>query len=278
MNNIKVDLHCHSTASDGILTPSQIVERAHSRNVSVLALTDHDTLDGLIEASEAAKKFNIKFIPGIELSTSYKGETIHLLGFFTDDQYKNEELVSFLKTLKQKRRERALLIAEKLDKYFSIKIDVDKMIASASGVVARPHIAKAIRAAGYDYSFDYIFDNFIGDDCPAYVPNEKIDTPDGISFLKKYGCIVILAHPVLIKKNKVEDFLDMGLDGLEAYYYINTKSETLNLIGLCRTHNMISSCGSDYHGIDVSDEKHGDLGDVYMPEEDREKFLLQFKI
>lgn len=273
MNSIKIDLHCHSTESDGILSPFQVVEKAKRNNVDVLALTDHDTTLGIPEALLASKELNLTLIPGIELSTNFNNESIHLLGYFRDDNYKNPELLTFLSTLKEKRESRANKIVENLRTYYNIEIDMKKVLDESNGVVARPHIAKSILQAGYNYSWEEIFDKFIGNDSKAYVPNEKIETKDGIELLKKYNCLVVLAHPVLIKKSSIKDFLNLGLDGMEAYYAQNFKNDTLRLVGICRTNNLITTCGSDFHGIDPNDIKHADIGAISMPPEDITTFL-----
>ena len=273
MNTTKIDLHCHSNASDGKYSPAEIINRAYKNNVKILALTDHDTIKGLSSALEEAKNKDMIFIPGIELSTFHNNENIHVLGYFKDDSYKNSELVSFLSNLNKKRKERAIKIIHNLDTYYNIKLDVDKVLSLANGVVARPHIAKDIIDAGYNYEWDYIFDNFIGNNSKAYVPNEKISTEEGIKLLKKYNCVVVLAHPVLIKKSPITDFLSMGFDGFEAYYFQNFKKDTERLSGICNVNNLLCTCGSDFHGIDDNDSKHGDIGDMKMPEKYIDEFL-----
>lgn len=276
MNKIIIDLHCHSTASDGILSPTEVIRRAKSNNVDILALTDHDTTLGIPQALTAAEEVGLTLIPGIELSTDFNNESIHVLGYFRDENYKNHELLEFLEDLKKKRESRANKIVKNLKDFYNIEIDINKIISESNGVVARPHIAKAILEAGYNYTWEEIFDKFIGNDSKAYVPNKKIETEDGIKLLKKFNCFVSLAHPVLIKKSSIDKFLNLGFDGMEAYYAQNFKNDTLKLIGLCRTNNLVATCGSDFHGIDPNDSKHGDIGDITMPLEDIDNFLKSY--
>lgn len=261
---IKCDLHNHSICSDGRFTPKEIIKLAKDKNLNFIALTDHDTVSGLDEASIEAKNLNINFIPGIELSTEYKGKSIHVLGFFTTDAYKDKEFINFLDDLKEKRISRAYKIVENLKKFHNINLDINKVLENGKDTIARPHIAKAIIDAGYNYDFEYIFNNLIGNDCPSYVPSTKIPTEEGIKILKKYKALVFLAHPVLIKKIPLDEVLDLGFDGLEAVYYRNTKEDTINLLNIAKEKNLYISCGSDCHGI-PNDIKHGSIGDVIIP-------------
>ncbi|GIM29587.1 phosphatase [Clostridium polyendosporum] len=275
---INVEFHCHTNASDGTFSPSEVVENAKKKNLEILAITDHDTIDGLDEALKKATELNIRLIPGIELSCTHNGESIHILGYFRDDSYNSNELKDFLKELKNSRIERAKKIVENLAKYFDIHLDCNAVLEKGEGVVARPHIAQSIIEAGYSYSWEYIFDKIIGNDSPAYIPYKKISVSEGISLLKKYNAVVILAHPKLIKKTPVEDFLNFDFDGLEAIYIQNFKKDTDYLISLCRRNNLLITCGSDFHGVHEGDAKHGDLGTMSIPVEDLNKFLDFYNI
>ncbi|MCR1949451.1 PHP domain-containing protein [Clostridium sp. DSM 100503] len=263
----KCDLHIHSICSDGRFTPSDIVKMAKEKNLDYISLTDHDTLTGIKEALNEAETLNVKFIPGIELSTEYNGESIHVLGFFNKDNYDHLELNNILNEFKERRISRAYKIVDNLKKYHNIEIDINKVLSNGKDTIARPHIAKAIIDAGYPYDHDYIFDNFIGNNCPAYIPSTKLSTKDGIKLLKKYGALVFLAHPVLVKKTPVEDLLDLGFDGLEAIYYKNTEKDTDKFLRLAKDRNLFISSGSDCHGI-PNDEGHGSVGDVNIPQDD----------
>ena len=270
---IKCDLHTHSTASDGRYSPSEVVKKAFERGVKYLALTDHDTVSGIEEANAEAEKLDIHFIPGVELSTTYKGETVHILGYFKGDDYKNPDLNHFLEDLKTKRIERAREIVRRLKKFNDIEIDVNDVLKNGKDTIARPHIAKAIMDAGYNYTKEYIFDNFIGDHCPAYVPANKLDAEEGIKLLRSYNAIVVLAHPVLLKKLNVLDVLHLDFDGIEGIYGLNTPEDTKNFLKIVDQKNIITSCGSDSHGYEGDDKKHGILGSMSIEEERLKKFL-----
>lgn len=270
---IKVDLHTHSTCSDGLLTPEEVVERAYKKSVKYLALTDHDTVKGLDIAKKKAKALGINFIPGIELSTDYNGESIHILGFFKDESYKNQEFLNFLKSLKEKRDLRAIKIIEKLKEEFNIIIDKNSIFKKAKGnVIARPHIAYEIIESGYNYTKDEIFNKLIGKNCPAHVPTTKILTEEGVKLLKKYNALVFLAHPILIKKSPLTDFLPFNFDGIEGVYFQNSKEDEERFIKFALENNLLISAGSDCHGDFNGDSRHGDIGCMDLDE----KYLKAF--
>lgn len=270
------DLHTHSTASDGTTSPAEVVKRAAKANVKYLALTDHDTVSGIEEALKTAEELNINFIPGIELSTYFNKESVHVLGFFKGDGYKSKELNDFLTDIKTKRVERAKKIVENLSKFCNIDITLESIMKNGKDTIARPHIAKAIMDAGYDYDKEYIFEHFIGNDCPAYIPSVQIDTKDGVELLKKHGAVVVLAHPVLLKKSSFKDVLALGFDGLEGIYPMNSEEDTEIFLNYAKENNLITSCGSDSHGGE-DDNKHGSLGSMEISEEWLNKLLEKLK-
>ena len=263
----KCDLHNHSICSDGRFKPKEIIEMAKDRNLDYISLTDHDTLSGIDEAILEAKKLNINFIPGIELSTEYNGESIHVLGFFNKENYNNPKLNKILEEFKEKRIARAYKLVDNLKKFHNIELDINKVLSNGKDTIARPHIAKAIIDAGYPYDHEYIFKNFIGNNCPAYVPSTKLSTIEGIKLLKEFNALVFLAHPILVKKTSINDLIKLGFDGIEAIYFRNTESDTIKLINLAKENNLYISCGSDCHGI-PNDKSHGNVGDVIIPQED----------
>ena len=267
-------MHCHSIASDGILSPRDIVLDAKSKDLKLLCLTDHDTTSGLDEAFKTAKEVALNFIPGIELSCSFKGFSIHILGFFKEDSYKNIEFQNFLKELKESRIERAKKIVYNLEKYFNISIDYKKVLSIGKGAVASPHIAQAIVDSGYNYSIDEIFEKFLNDLSPAYVPNKIIPLDDGIKLLRRYNALVFLAHPKLVKEHLIKEVLTFPFDGIEAIYSQNFKRETAEFISYAKYNNLLISCGSDFHGF--NDKKHGILGSMEIVEEDFKKFLSAY--
>lgn len=262
----KVDFHVHTNFSDGLLSPKDVVKRASNNGVSILAITDHDTIDGISEAIEESKLHNIKIIPGIELSTNYNGESIHVLGYFKDNSYKEKEFVEFLDKIKNRRIHRAKEMIQKLKDIFNIEIKFEDVIKYGENVVARPHIAKAIIDAGYPYTQDYIFDNFIGKGKPAYIETTKITVKEGVDLLHKYNAIVFLAHPILINNSNISDFLQFNFDGIEGVYFLNSKTQEKELLDFANKNNLLVSAGSDCHGDFINDTRHGDIGDINLDE------------
>ena len=275
---LKVDFHVHTTSSDGVISPAEVVQRAHKNNVKYLAITDHDTLSGLNEAFEESLKYDITLIPGIELSTRHNNESIHILGFFKDDCYKNQELIEELAKIKDHRIVRAKRIVHKLKETFNKEVNFDKIFKDAKDTIARPHIAREIIKCGYPYTVDEVFDNFIGKSCKAYVPTLKLSTIDGLKLLKKYNALVFLAHPKLIFNSNIDEFLEMNFNGLESIYYQNTDEENHKFIKLANENNLLISCGSDFHGNLETDTRHGDIGSVELPYEYLSKLLSALDI
>lgn len=274
----KGDFHVHTSASDGKKSPDQVVKEAVNNNLDIIAITDHDTTGGIKKAIDTSKDFNIRIIPGIELSTLHNGESIHILGFFKDDSYTKIEFQNFLKEIDDSRIKRAEQMIINLKKYFNIELDFQKILKDSRGIIARPHIANAILESGYDYSWNCIFDKLISKDSPAYVPTKKVTIPEGISLLKKYNAVTVLAHPALIRKTPVEDLMKLDFDGIEAIYPTNKKSTTKRFIKLAEKHNKFITAGSDYHGIGEVDTKHGNIGAVSLTGEHLETFLKNFSL
>ncbi|WP_010240037.1 PHP domain-containing protein [Clostridium arbusti] len=272
----KGDFHSHSTESDGVLSPNDLVILAKSKDIDIMAITDHDTTKGIDQAITTGNEIGLKVIPGMELSTRHNNESIHVLGYFKDDSYKNKDFQDFLENMTNYRIKRAEMITINLKKYFNIDIDYKKVLEHAKGVVARPHIAKAIMEAGYEYSLDYIFKNIINEGSPAYVPNKKLDLEKGIELLRSVNAVVILAHPVLVKKTPVEDLMAFDFDGLEAIYPLNKPDDTEKFLNIAKNYNKLITAGSDFHSGEEADTKHGTLGSVYLDSGNIDKLLEKF--
>ncbi len=265
----------HTTASDGGLSPLQLIDIARKEGFDVISITDHDTLDSLESGIKIGEALGVKVIPGVELSTIHNEETVHILGYFKNEEYKNKDFNKFLQDIKDFRVERSKKIITNLKKFFNIDIDYQKVMHDAKGIIARPHIAKAIIERGYNYSWEYIFSNIISSDSPAYVPNKKISTKEGIHILKNLDAVVVLAHPVLIKKTSIEDILELPFDGIEAIYPLNSPDEERKFIKLGKKTGKLITAGSDFHGINDKDNNHGTLGDVYLEGEYLNNFLTK---
>ena len=267
------DFHLHTNASDGKLSPKELINAAYKNGLDIIAITDHDTTLSVEEGIREGLAKNIRVIPGIELSTIHNNESIHILGYFKDDKYKEEDFQNFLKDMDNYRILRAKKIVENLDTFFNIKLDYEKILEDAKGVIARPHIAKAIMNAGYRYDWKYIFDNLLSNDSPAYVQTKKISTEEGISMLKKLNALVVLAHPVLIEKSSIDEMLGFDFDGIEAVYPINTKKQKAFFKAKAKEYNKFITAGSDFHGITTSDTSHGVIGSVFLSHNELAAFV-----
>lgn len=272
----RADLHLHTTASDGKLSPKELASDSLKADLDIIAITDHDTTSGVEDGIKYGGSIGIKVIPGIELSTSYNNESIHILGYFRDDSYKNMEFQNTLQELINYRVKRGKKIVSNLFKYFHIRLDYENILKEAKGVIARPHIAKAIVDSGYNYTWDYIFENLIGSNSPAYVPKKNLTIEEGISLLKSTNALVVLAHPILLKKTPIEELLKFPFDGIEAIYPLNRESDTKTYIEIAEKHQVLITAGSDFHGISQNDSSHGTIGCVYLSRNNLDIFMKRY--
>jgi predicted metal-dependent phosphoesterase TrpH len=252
---VKVDLHVHTTASDGKFSPEEIVHKALELGVTVIAICDHDTVDGIAPALETARTFpQLKVIPGVEVSTLAPGSEVHVLGYFID--FNAPELRAALDNLRNSRRERAKAIIAKL-KGLDIFIDWKRVQELAgSGSIGRPHIAQAMLEKGYITSFKEAFNKYIGLGGPAYVERHKITPQEAVALIIKANGLPVLAHPLTINdpEKMIAGLKAVGLVGMEVHYNGYTEDERNMLARLARNYDLIATGGSDYHGIDDSTE------------------------
>ncbi|SHJ69551.1 hypothetical protein SAMN02745248_00729 [Hathewaya proteolytica DSM 3090] len=269
---IKADLHTHSNFSDGILSPEDLILKASNCGLQIISITDHDTMKYGRTLIDFAKENGVTLIPGIELTTLHKGGNIHLLGYFKDDSYTDSIFQDNLYFLQTKRMERAKKMVDNLKEFYNIIIDFQHLIHSSNSLIARPHIAKAIIEAGYNYTFTELFDSVLSKKSKAYIPNFGLTLEEGIQLLHKYNAITVIAHPTLMRSNSIEDLMDMPFQGIEAIYPQNKPLETEKFIALAEAHNKLYTAGSDYHGIN-GDIKHGAMGDYTLTGSALERFL-----
>lgn len=262
----RVDLHLHSTASDGQYSPTQVVQLALERQVEVISLTDHDTVSGVQEAVDAAAANDradggVTIIPGVEISTDVPGKyEIHMLGYYIDIDH--APLQERLATMSVSRLDRARKIWERLQQ-MGCAISWERVLALASdGVVGRPHIAQALVEAGYVASVQEAFQRYIGRDANAYVPRPKLLPEQAIELIRDAGGVPVLAHPSYVVEH-IPALVKAGLVGLEVYYGNYTQVEQHFLAGLARKHGLVATGGSDYHGPQVLDSV--DIGQVDVP-------------
>ena len=268
----KVDLHLHSTASDGRLSPADIVRLAAEEGVSIIAITDHDSVDGIAPALLAAKAFPwLKVIPGIELSTDAPQGEVHVLGYFID--YANHEFQSTLEGLRHSRLHRAQGMIVKL-KNLGIHIDWERVQEIAgTGSIGRPHIAEAMLEKGYITSFKEAFDKYIGRGGPAYVEREKMTPVEAVELVLQVKGLPVLAHPFTINnlETTIAELKAAGLVGIEAYYNGYTADEISQLVSLADSYGLITTGGSDFHGQEITPDTT--IGGVYVPMEPVEQLI-----
>lgn len=248
-----IDLHVHSNASDGSLTPSEVADEAIKMNLKAIALTDHDTIDGIPEILDYTKDKDIEIVPGIELSCYYNKREIHILGFYVD--YENPELSKELATLKQAREGRNIKMVELMQKD-GLNITMDKLLhGNPDSVITRAHFARVLVEEGICKDKEVAFKKYIGIGCKYYLPKPEVTCETAMRILTTYSKGAFLAHPLLYHFGyaQIEELLmylkDLGLKGIEAYHSSNNSYESDKLRSLALKHSLMISGGSDFHGI-----------------------------
>jgi len=248
-----IDLHTHSNASDGTLPPREVVRLAKERGLMALALTDHDTIDGLAQAVAAGKELDLEVIPGVEISAKYFNGSMHILGYFLD--YGSELLAQRLAVLKQARKDRNPQIIAKL-KARGIPITMEQVEQiSGGGQVGRPHIARALYEAGQVRSIQEAFDIYLGNNGVAYVSKFRFPPEEAIAMIRDAQGIAVLAHPFTLGLHTAEtlrpllkDLMNLGLAGVECYCPEHSPNEEALYLSLVRELGLLVTGGSDFHG------------------------------
>lgn len=246
-----IDLHTHSTASDGSMTPKELVRHAGERGLSAIALTDHDTIDGIKEAVDAARGIGLEVVPGVEISVDYKSE-MHILGYFLDERYL--KLAHTLEQLRENRNKRNKRMIKKLnDIGFNISI-AEVEAECRDKVVGRSHIAKVMYNKGYVSSIRSAFDKYLSIGGAAYAKKEMLTPGQGIGMIIEAGGLPVLAHPMYLNHSiqQLDDLLSklvkFKLKGIEAYYVDNTGKDTEAHLKLAEKYKLFVTGGSDFHG------------------------------
>lgn len=247
-----IDLHTHTTASDGTDTPTMLVKRALELNLSAIAITDHDTVSGVEEGLISARGTSLTVIPGIELSCQYKNKEIHMLGYFVDIYDKT--FLEKLEELKKAREFRNEQMRQKLAEA-GMELTMEQIQENnKKTVITRAHFARALEKAGYIKTKDEAFSKYIGDGCPCYVKKPDFSPMDAIDVIKKAGGVAVLAHPMLYKLGYEEldaliaQLKEFGLTGVEVYHSSHNISNSGKLRDLIRPYDLLPTGGSDYHG------------------------------
>ena len=245
-----IDLHTHSTFSDGTFTPLQLVKYAEEKGLKAFALTDHDTTEGIKEAKSI--ETNVEVISGVEISTRYDKKEIHIVGLYINEN--DADLNKQLKYYREKRVTRNFEILEKLNS-LGVDITIDDVKESCTGdVISRAHIAKALVSKGFVGSYTEAFDRYLGDNKCAYVPRETLNYEESMELITKAGGVPVLAHPLLYKmsdtnlENMMVKLRQKGLKAVEVYYSTHSNSDTQHVMAMAKRVGLIYSGGSDFHG------------------------------
>ena len=259
-----IDLHTHSLCSDGALSPADLVRRAAGRGVRVLALSDHDTLAGLAEAVATGEGLGVRLISASELNTESEWGDAHVLGYFIDPT--DAALEERLRSLRENRGRRVELMVQKLNQ-LGYGVSLDRVLEIAQGgALGRPHLAEALLEKGYVHSYDEAFDTILAKSSPAYVARVGLTPLEAVELVRRHGGVPSLAHPgtVVGLEALLPKMVAVGLAGIEAYYGEHSPELTERCLALARTHGLVPTGGSDFHGRG----EHGvDLGAVFVPPE-----------
>jgi len=257
----RADLHIHTTASDGVYTPSKVVLRAEEKGVQLLSVTDHDTLSGIAEAQKLSNERGIAFLPGVELSAGGEAE-VHVLGYGVNE--KDARLNTFLDEMRQEREDRARRMLTLLEK-LGMPLDADTLRTRPQDAIGRPKIARAMIEKGYVKSVQEAFERYLGNGCPAYVPRRRVPVSEAVSLLRSVKAVPVLAHPCQIKlphaerMREVEKWLDAGLRGIEIYHPSMSSEDRSFWLSYAVRHNLLVTGGSDFHALF---DKHADIGEM----------------
>ncbi len=269
-----VDLHTHSTASDGVYTPAELLRQASEAGLRVLALTDHDTTNGIAEAAEAARKLDIDFIPGLELNTDTSGGEVHVLGYFPE--FERPAFQAVLKILRDARARRGQRMVELLNEH-GISISWERVREIAQGTVGRPHVARALMEAGYVQSIGEEFDRYIGKGCIGYVPRYHLSPVDATRLIDSANGLPVIAHPLTLPglptlREWLPELCAAGMVGLETYYGPYTEADERELRALAHEYNLIPTGGTDFHGPGIHPTP---LGGRHVPYEAVERLKAE---
>jgi predicted metal-dependent phosphoesterase TrpH len=258
-----IDLHLHSTFSDGTFPPEEVVRRAVGRGLSVISLTDHDSVSGVARASQAGEELGVEVIPGAELSANVDGTDVHILAHFVDPQH--EELNSCFETYRDARRVRAEKMVKKLNK-MGIRVGMEQVLAKAGeGAIGRPHVADVMLEEGFVFSTNEAFHKYIGFRKPAYEAKYAMPPLEAIQLIHSAGGLASLAHPKLYSRDDlIPALVNDGLDGIEVRHIRHDAGDVARYSTIAEENGLLKTGGSDCHGDGRGDAV---IGTVPVPRE-----------
>jgi len=241
-----VDLHAHSTASDGSRAPADVVREAKRIGLAAIALTDHDTVAGIAEATAAAEELGVRVVPGVELSAVEGDVETHILGLHLSDTRELEAKLIALREMRRTRAERMVLRLNEL----GVRIDFASVLEQAAGgAIGRPHVARAIIAEGWAVDFRDAFERYLGNGRPAYVTKDRLAVSEATGLIHRAGGLAILAHPSHSgTRERIAALVEQGMDGIEVRHPSHSAEDTARLAALVEHFSLVPSGGSDWHG------------------------------
>ena len=260
---LKADLHLHTFYSDGKLSPEELILKAKLNGIDTLSITDHDSVEGVEEAIHYGKLNDLEIIPGVELSSEYKGQEVHVLGYFMN--YKEPRFLDYLASFRVKRLRRAEKIVERLNS-MNINITINDVLSKAKGdaSIGRPHIAFALLEANVVSNYNEAFFKYIGDNKPAYVKKPNINTADAVKLITETGGLSFIAHPgKAIRDNFIIELIEQGVDGIEIIHPSHTRDDIGYFLDVTGQYFLLESGGSDFHGGRMNDDTI--LGNYCIP-------------
>ncbi len=242
-----IDLHLHSTQSDGSFSPTQVVQRAAELGLSAISLTDHDSVAGVHEAQNAGQSVGVEVIPGIELSAQEAGTDIHILGYFVDPDHSN--LQAFLRQFQDARFKRAKKMVHRLNR-LGVRITMTQVLhKSGNAAIGRPHVADVLVEEGIVFSHDQAFQKYLGDGKPAHQPKFALTVGEAVEIIHAAGGLASLAHPVLYRRDAIiPDLVKRGLDGLEVLHIKHDRADVRRYSDMAKHYDLLPTGGSDCHG------------------------------
>lgn len=259
MTNEKTDLHLHSYFSDGYHSPEKLIDKARGQGIQILSITDHDSVNGISEATTYASKFGIEVIPGVEISTDIRDTEVHILGYFFDPR--NEDLEHYLNFFREERYKRAIRMVKKLN-ILGLDITLDDVLLFAqNSAIGRPHIAQALLAKGQVKSFFEAFYKYIGNHAPAYERKVHLSPQSAFKIISDAGGLSFIAHPGNMPEILIKELIDAGVDGIEVIHPSHSPEQVRFYRGIVNEYFLLECGGSDFHGGKREDDEN--LGKYY---------------